>query len=238
MAEAMNASRPERVGTVILAAFDELGGQSASTELVRALSSGTRAWLLLQAMVAWSGDAGWFEASCNACMATFDFPLRLSELPRGEAGPGYPVVTVDTSLGARSFEVPNGGHEVALSRWRGNDPVRELVTLIGLARTAAADASRFTQQDLTTIERAIEAVAPDIADHVVCTCPECAAELEVAIDPIHFALPRAEAILADVHALARAYGWSERAILTLPVQRRRSYAALIRADGLRERGHA
>ena len=39
----------------------------------------------------------------------------------------------------------------------------------------------------------------------------------------------AEGLLREVHALARAYGWSERAILDLSARRRRAYLDLVGA---------
>lgn len=38
-------------------------------------------------------------------------------------------------------------------------------------------------------------------------------------------------MLRDVHTLARAYHWSERDILALPLPRRLAYLALLEAEG-------
>ena len=61
-------------------------------------------------------------------------------------------------------------------------------------------------------------------------CPDCGGPVRVRIDPLTFAFPRPEAVLREVHAIAMAYRWSERAILDLPSRRRRAYVALIAGD--------
>jgi hypothetical protein len=41
---------------------------------------------------------------------------------------------------------------------------------------------------------------------------------------------RAKRLLRDVHQLARAYGWSEAAIVSLPLDRRLAYLLLVEED--------
>jgi hypothetical protein len=233
-----NHARPARVSAVIEAVFDGLAGMAMSNTTVRNLASGSRAWLLTQAAVLTGADTGWFTATCQGCGAVYDFPLRLAEMPRGAAGPGFPVAQVETSLGLRWFEVPNGAHEEALANAPSHDPRpdprpdprRDLVALLGLADTANQDAAGFTTADLLAIDSALDAIAPDIADRISASCPECGSLTEAAIDPLTFTLPVADDILRQTHLIARAYGWAEGAILALPSDRRRSYAGLIAAD--------
>lgn len=240
LAEAASAplSRPARVSAVIEAAFDHLDDTPMSYSLARNLASGSRAWLLIQAAMLTGRETGWFSASCLACGMAYDFPLRLATLPRGAAGDGFPRAKVETSRGTRWFEVPGGGHEEALAQTSGldpgGDPRRDLVALLGLAETAGEDAAAFNEADLLAIDAALDAVAPDIADRITATCPECGAATETAIDPLAFALPKSGDVLRDAHLIARAYGWNEDAILGLPSARRRSYAGMITAD---QKGH-
>jgi hypothetical protein len=202
--------------------FETLDGQPATAAMVALLSSGTRAWLLAQGAAA-RGAGRWFEAECGACAAPFDFPLSLRDLPRGPAGAGFPVAEVNTSRGVRRFEAPNGRHEAALAR--GRDDRRALVALLSLDPVEDWD-----DADLAAIEDGIDAMAPDIADEVTCTCPACGAVTLARIDPLRSVAARSDAILEDVHLLARAYGWRESAILSLPTDRRRTYARLIRNE--------
>ena len=236
LAEAVEGSgraqtRPERASTVIAASFDTVDGAATTPELVRALGSGVRAWLLCQAALMNGRDPGWYQAQCHDCGAAYDFQLSLDHMPRGTAGPGYPVVEIATSLGPRRFEAPNGSHEEALAQARNfADPRRDLVALLALAETALTDAGRYSEADLARIETILDEVTPDIADRISATCPECAAVTEAAIDPLSFAFPRAETLLREAHLIARAYGWREPSILALPSHRRRAYARLIASD--------
>jgi hypothetical protein len=56
-------------------------------------------------------------------------------------------------------------------------------------------------------------------------CPDCATEWQATVDVPTLVLAELDAegrrLLADVHVLARAYGWSEREIVALPAWRRR-----------------
>lgn len=228
---AEGSSRPERASGVIAAAFDSVDGSATTPALVRALGTGVRAWLLCRAALLNGQDRGWYQAECHVCGMAYDFQLALDQVPRGNAGAGYPVVEVATSLGPRRFEAPNGGHEEALAQSGTGDPRRALVALMGLAETAFPDADAFTEADLAIIEAALDDATPDIGDRISAICPACGSATEALVDPLIFAFPRADVLLREAHLLARAYGWCEPAILALPSHRRRSYAGLIAAEG-------
>ena len=165
LAEALAGAgaRPDRVTAALSAMFETLDGESTPPDTVARLATGTRAWLLALGAAA-RGAGGWFEADCTACARPFDFPLALKDLPRGPAGPGFPVAEVATSRGVRRFEVPSGVHEAALARGRGDR--RALVTLLALDGPEDWD-----DEDLVLIEEAIDAIAPDVAEEVTCICP-------------------------------------------------------------------
>lgn len=223
-------TRPERASGVICAMFETVDDVKTTPDVVRGLGSGVRAWLLCRAALMAGQDRGWYQAQCHVCGLPYDFQLSLDRLPRGVAGAGYPVAKVDTTLGPRMFEAPNGGHEEALAQDAGHDPRRRLVALLGLAATAEDDALAFTEPDLAAIEAALDEITPDIGDRISATCPACDATTEALVDPLTFAFPRAETLLREAHLIARAYGWREPAILALPSHRRRAYARLIATE--------
>lgn len=223
-------SRPERASAVLAALYETLDGAAVTTPLVRRLPSGARAWLLCRAAALMGRESGWFQADCTACGAPYDLRLRLADVPKGPPGPGFPTAEVETSLGPRRFEVPNGRHEETLARGTTSDPRRDLLALAGLAGSAVEDACRFTEADMQRIEAALEATAPDIGDRIAATCPACGAATEAVIDPLAFALPHPDEILRETHLIARAYRWDERAIHALPSDRRRAYARIIAAE--------
>ena len=223
-------TRPQRVTGVLSAAFARIGEHAPDPETLRALGSGVREWLLQQAALGFWRDTGWFETTCMHCGALFDAQAELRHAPRGDAGDGYPVTEVETSLGPRRFEAPNGRHEEALARMPGAPGPRALLAMCGLSSTAREDASRFSGRDIANIAGRLDAICPDVADELTLDCPFCGASTRARLDPLTFAFPRERLLLREVHRIARAYHWGEAEILTLPAARRRAYAELIRAE--------
>jgi hypothetical protein len=223
-------TRPERVTGVLTAVFSTIGGNPADHAQVQRLTCGAREWLLQQAAGLFWSETGWFQSQCSTCGAHFDIPATLHNAPRKSAGEAFPVVTVDTSLGTRTFEAPNGLHEEALARESTADATRTLLARCALGATALQDANAFTRSDIARIEASLENACPDVADEIATTCPSCQALTTVRLDPLTFAFPNAQALVGEAHLLAAAYHWSEDAILELPSRRRRAYAMLIRAE--------
>ena len=229
-AVASSGSRPARVTGIIAAMCEEVAGEPADAATVRRISAAGREWLLQRSALRFLGGGDWFEARCEACGAHFDLRMSLTDVPHAAPGPGYPVAEVDTSLGRRQFEAPNGGHEEAFARHHDEDPRRVFAALCGLSERAEAEAIRFDAHDLARIDAAIEAVSPEIADSVDATCLECGTAAKARIDPLGFAFPSASEVFREVHSIASAYHWSETSILRLSQARRRTYADLIRAE--------
>ncbi len=226
------APRPHRVSRVLEVMFDEISGQPVTPKRMRHLNSSARAWLLQKAALRVWPDTGWFQARCAECGENYDLPVRLADAPRKAANAPFPVIEVQTSLGPRRFEAPNGGHEEALALMSSEqDPARQLLALCGLSDRAKAEAAVFTPQDVQRIEAAFEACCPDVADQVDSHCPACKAAVAAQIDPLSFAFPRPQSLLREVHEIAAAYHWPEADILSLPSARRAAYVSLIRESG-------
>lgn len=223
-------TRPQQVTDVLSAAFARIGTRRAEPETLRALGSGVREWLLQQAALRFWRGTGWFEVTCTHCHTLFDAQAELRHAPRGNAGAGYPVIEVETGLGPRRFEAPNGRHEELLARMPGTPGVREMLALCGLSTTAREDATRFSDRDIAEIADHIDAICPDVADELTLTCPSCGAATQARLDPLTFAFPRQRTVLREVHEIARTYHWREAEILALPAERRHAYAQMIRAE--------
>ena len=80
--------------------------------------------------------------------------------------------------------------------------------------------------------------APPVADPqaeiiISLGCPNCGKHWELIFDVAHFfwneIAAQAQRLVYEIDALARAYGWTEREILALPVQRRRTYLEMLAA---------
>ena len=81
------------------------------------------------------------------------------------------------------------------------------------------------------VERAVGAAGATIRVE----CPDCGATVSADVDVVRLLVDRvtehAQTVLAEVAALARAYGWTESEILSIPEARRRVYLALARGGG-------
>ena len=230
-AAATAQARPEAVTAVLAAVFETIGGEQVTPESVRALPAATREWLLQCSASAFIPHQRWFEARCTHCGEPYDLALDLSH-------PIYTVpdrvvaeVTVATSLGARRFAIPLGRHEEAYAQLPPTlDARRAFAGLCGLSPDASAEAQQFDAHDLDLIDQALEAASPEIADVASIDCPSCGNPTTCRIDPLRFAFPEEDEILADVHLIAGAYGWGPDEILGLPARRRMCCADLIARD--------
>lgn len=104
------------------------------------------------------------------------------------------------------------------------DPERELARRC--IRPPDADARTRSR-----IERAMEALAPNLYGTLEGKCPECGATVHIAFDPQRYVVEelrqRAAFVFEEVHLIAERYRWSESAILAMPRTRRARYVDLI-----------
>jgi hypothetical protein len=77
-------------------------------------------------------------------------------------------------------------------------------------------------------------MAPRLDGELTGTCPACGSSVELRFEPIAYVLEELRdalaGLFAQAHDLARAYHWSERAILELERRRRHIYVALVREE--------
>lgn len=230
-AAARPGHRPEKVSWVLNAVYKTIAGQPATLDAVRLLPSGSREWLLQQAAQHFCPDFSWFEAICNHCAQPYDLSLKLADAARHQPDVGLMEIEVETSLGTRSFLIPNGAHEEAYARaGQVGDPRRSFAALCGLSEQAEEEAAQFNDHDLALIDEALEAASPDVSDVARTRCPACGLQTSARIDPLLFAFPHESSILRETHLIASVYGWPHHQILDLKVRHRSFYAAMIAQD--------
>jgi hypothetical protein len=126
---------------------------------------------------------------------------------------------------AISFRLPNIGDWIAVAHQP--KPERKL------AQRCIQPSNILTRQ-LKRVERAMEALAPNLCNTLQGTCPECGMTVDIYFDPQQFTLQelrdQAAFIYEDVHLLASHYQWSEAEILALPRHRRYHYAERVRQE--------
>lgn len=89
----------------------------------------------------------------------------------------------------------------------------------------------LNRDSLADIDAALDAVDPRADLSLALTCPDCGHSGSARLDPGALLWDElaasAQALLADVHRLARAYGWTEDQVLALGPVRRAHYLSLV-----------
>lgn len=237
-------SHPERVTAVLCAALHRLGDENGvSADRVRSLCVGDRQFLMRKLAAHIDDRVFWLTVACSECREKLDVPVRHSELPVKPAGEGYPETVMETSLGLLRVRVPTGADQEVLARIEDDDRALgvliERITAVAGAETegGGVDVSRLSPDELAAIEARVEAMAPEVASHLLVTCPHCLSENTVPITPYACLERPVGELFSEIHRLAFWYHWSERDILELPRTRRQLYLDLIdRTRGLHGAG--
>src|SRR5262249_34730219 len=155
------------------------------------------------------------------CGTPFDLAVDFDALPVGEAGPGFPFVTVQTEAGPVVLRVPTGSDEVAIGTL--SDAVQAERALLRRCVVRGELPEALSASDLAQIETALDEISPWVVTELAGSCPACGATHPVALDPYVVMRRSARELLDEVHTLAWHYHWSEAEILALPRERRHLY---------------
>jgi hypothetical protein len=219
----------ERVTAILSAALATVGDSPATSDRITRLCVDDRRWLMLQLSGLMGVAPIWLTGRCAACDAAFDVPLDPASVPVKPAGPSYPFADVSTSRGPLRVRVPTGEDQHAIAGLDERDAIEQLIDhccVDGGSRPARA----LSAADLRRISRALEDVSPQVALAISTACPTCRTPAELSFDPYELPLVDADAILDDVHLIARGYGWSEATILAMPARRRAEYLRRLERD--------
>ena len=170
------------------------------------------------------GDRIVTTLTCSACASKFSLSFELSAVQRHLAandscwradGNGRVVDDAGTS-----FKVPRAEDELAVVTDSPREAAAQLALLCGAGPA-----------DIEAGSAALEQAAPIIDLELTGNCVECGREHAAHFDLQSFLLQRLinerESLLAEIHILASAYGWSLRDILSLARSTRRGLAATI-----------
>jgi hypothetical protein len=153
-----------------------------------------------------------------------------------------PVDAIDVPSSPDRVDVPLPDGRVAVVRQPTGDDQRrwlqgrysshtDAVTAIVESLIVSGDVEPADASSLAVIGTALAELDPLVDFTVSCVCPSCDSPTDVAVDLEGLALARLAAVrrtlLADVHALASAYGWTESEVLAVPPERRLRYRELI-----------
>ncbi|GHE20373.1 hypothetical protein C1H70_16180 [Halomonas urumqiensis] len=235
---AESSSHPRWISDALSMVLDELAGEAPTPDAVAELCVADRQFLAVQWRLACSADPNqpaWFNAQCQACDSPYDFAINWRDLPFKPAGEGFPIAELPLSCGTARIKVPDGDVQTVLAEHP--DPIVPdlwvallLVQSINGEPVTDPTTLALSEEDVGLIEDRVEALSPELGLVMQTRCPECQAEQKVELDPYANLARPVDALLHDIHLLARCYHWSEAAILDLPAQRRRHYLTLIDQD--------
>ena len=167
--------------------------------------------------------------TCNECGESFDLDFRLDQLAEslgeqtghatlhpGEDG----LFTLENGV---RFRLPTGEDECSVIGMTIDEGVLEL------ARRCVVGGN--TTSDIEKCQQSMEEVAPIVDLDLDAVCPNCDAAQSLHFNLQQYLLQKLIAerrqLAAEVHSLARAYGWGLNEILQLSRNQRRMYAELV-----------
>jgi hypothetical protein len=167
---------------------------------------------------------GWTR--CRQCNGQIEFQVDVPALLQA-AGEEVEAVAFN-----QCFRLPSSRDLAAVLQETDADAaVRNLVVRCWLAEGPAAKA--WSEDELEAVGDSMAAADPLAEIRLHFDCPHCGESFDDSLDPASFLWAEIDAVarrlLAEVHELAAAYGWSEREILSLSQARREIYLGMVRA---------
>jgi len=166
------------------------------------------------------GDALKSCVNCPECAEQLEFELSADALLAGAHRDTPPLEYVETR--GRRTRLPTT-RDLACIAAEADESIAATLLLDRLADSGAAN----TRPSDDEIASALDAADPRLDFSLELSCPACAHHWSASLDVPGFLWQefdaRARLLIDEVHALARAYGWSERDILALGDARRQAY---------------
>jgi hypothetical protein len=182
---------------------------------------------LLELRAEWFGDRIEAHVDCDRCGERLGLTIAARELLR----PGAACAPGEVAAAGVRCRLPSLRDLAAVAGERDAAGAARHLLERCLLDAGDADVPGLGDEALRDIEEALEAADPnaDLAFDV--RCEACGGSSTAQLDAGELLWDdidaRARALLADVHLLAGAYGWSERAILALSAERRASYVSMV-----------
>lgn len=222
----------EQVTRTLVQALDHLAGDTPSHQRVAGLCVGDRQYLMRQLTIMLGHDRQWMNADCGKCGETFDFHVRLSELPIKSAAEDFPEIKIKISGKSLCFRLPTGEDQQAIANEANPEQAQQILLQRCLLSISGKKVSRdeqpiFAPGDVEKIEAAMEAVAPELVTELDANCPVCGQPNKIELDPYVQLGRGSTALFSEIHSLAWYYHWSEREILAMPRARRARYLSYI-----------
>lgn len=227
-----------------------------SQEMIRSLLIADRQYLLLKLRELTLGDTirGSIFCPWSDCGKKISVSFSIEDIPVIESlnrGLTYKMeFSAEAAFAADSgetyreivFRLPNGGDQEELASIVVQDEVRAQDLLLqrclhGIGPLQDPDENMVTKLSPLArleIEQQMEALAPRVELIMESTCPECGREYAVPFDVQNFFLgelrTNRDLLYREIHYLAFHYHWSEREIMDMPRQKRRTYIEVLSSE--------
>lgn len=170
---------------------------------------------------------GWM--ACTQCGEKLELDLDGRSLAKGtpetaSSGSG------SVSVAGQTFRLPTSRDLARAAKEA--DPRSAAIRLLESCRVGRGESPVWSSEDLEEVGQALALADPMAEILVTLNCPACGSECQQSLDIAAFLWEeieaRAKRLLMEVHALASAYGWTEREVLSLSEHRRAFYLELVR----------
>jgi hypothetical protein len=175
---------------------------------------------------------------CPACDEAVEFEVDAAAVaPRLQSADGDAPHRLEWNGHAIAFRLPNAGDiaEAGAGSSDDGDFARRVLRRCVLSAHAGGDVAfdALPSAALDAISARMEQIDPGASLAFAVECPGCSTAWSAPLDLAQLVWRKvraaAEALLLDIDALARAYGWSEREVLGLTPLRRAAYLQLVAA---------
>ncbi len=205
------APRPARVTVVLSLAFRAPGGTALDAARLSLIDRQAALIRLATSLGTWPAD---FIAACERCGAGNRMRVAPAEFVH-RPGPRH------INHAGQRFMAPNGAHETRLAAG-GRLALSDLA-----CPNDAGQVTPLPSTDVASVLDRFAAEGPGFDPALPWHCVACGTPARFWFDPLAWIAAEARSILTEIHTIARAYGWTESAILALPQGRRRTYLSLI-----------
>ena len=208
---------------------------SSSDEALTSLTVGQRDAALMNLRAAVFGKSVSAVSHCPSCASTVDVSFSLDDIRlRGDLEPtcqGH----IERDGWAVEYRVPNGADLLCAEQCPSEEAARTLIFERCVSDVVVdgrpADVAELPEEAEEVIGDAFESADPLADVQLTVACPNCDEAWEQVFDVLSFLWTELDAfarrLISEVHVLARAYGWSEREVLSLTPLRRNAYLELV-----------
>jgi uncharacterized protein YbaR (Trm112 family) len=173
---------------------------------------------------------------CPDCRERLELTLDTREMLANSQRAQQGETTLNIADFKMTFRLPTSLDLIAISGYvanGGTTPFLDRCLLSVQQGGVPVESDKLPPEIVESVIKSLAEADPLADIQLSLTCPSCEHRWRVLFDIVSFLWTEIEVwawrILSDVHTLARAYGWSERDILTLSPTRRQFYLEMVGA---------